>query len=229
MPATQPQRSLRVPSLIGGFSLLAMAILAFAGTALVDPLTSSGNPSASSNSVADSVVQLRWGVAALIAVVMLDVVVAAALFKVLSPVNASLAQTAAWFRLAYAAVFLVAIGQLAGALAMPDDVDRVSASANAFDVTWNVGLVLFGAHLVLIGVLAWRSEFVPRLVGALLVVAGSGYLIDSFGSVLVADYSISIAQFAFVGEVALMGWLVVVGRTVVVAEKPHTATVFSAH
>jgi hypothetical protein len=63
-----------------------------------------------------------------------------------------------------------------------------------------VGLILFGVHLLLIGHLAHRSGFMPKIFGVLLVIAGLGYLVDGFGAVLVQDYAISIGQFTFVGE-----------------------------
>jgi hypothetical protein len=50
-----------------------------------------------------------------------------------------------------------------------------------------------------------------RVFGILLVVAGLGYLADGFGAVLVSDYSISIGQFTFIGEVALIFWLLIKG------------------
>jgi hypothetical protein len=39
------------------------------------------------------------------------------------------------------------------------------------DNIWSAGLILFGAHLVVIGALAYRSGFVPRLISALPVLA----------------------------------------------------------
>jgi hypothetical protein len=50
-----------------------------------------------------------------------------------------------------------------------------------------------------------------KIFGILLVVAGLGYLVDGFGTVLVPNYSINIAQFTFVGEAALMFWLLIKG------------------
>jgi hypothetical protein len=53
-----------------------------------------------------------------------------------------------------------------------------------------------------------------RVIGILLVVAGLGYLTDGFGVVLVPDYSLNIARFTFVGEVALMISLIVNSRRI---------------
>jgi hypothetical protein len=55
----------------------------------------------------------------LILVVILDIVVAAALLTLFQPVDRSVAIMAAWFRLAYAAVYLAAISQLVGGARRP--------------------------------------------------------------------------------------------------------------
>jgi hypothetical protein len=47
---------------------------------------------------------------------------------------------------------------------------------------------------MLIGYLAYRSGYMAKIFGILLVVAGMGYFIDGFGTVLVPNYSINIAQ-----------------------------------
>ena len=51
----------------------------------------------------------------------------------------------------------------------------------------------------------------PKIFGILLLIAGLGYLADGFGTVLIPEYSISIEQFTFVGEVALIFWLLISG------------------
>jgi hypothetical protein len=119
---------------------------------------------------------------------------------------------AAWFRIVYAAIFLLAISQLVIALTLLDDAERVARALEAFEMIWQAGLILFAVHLLLIGYLAYRSGFMPRVLGILLLVAGLGYFIDGFGTVLIPGYSISIAQFTFVGEVALIFWLLIKGR-----------------
>ena len=91
------------------------------------------------------------------------------------------------------------------------DPDQALLAVDAYDTIWHVGLILFGVHLLLIGALAYRSGFMPKIFGILLVIAGLGYLADGFGAVLVPDYAISIGPFTFVGEVALIFWLLISG------------------
>jgi hypothetical protein len=151
----------------------------------------------------------RWGIASLILVVILDIVVAAAPLSLFMPVSPSLSIMAAWFRLAYAAVYLAAISQLVVALGVLGDPDQALLAVNAYDTVWHVGLILFGVHLLL---LAYRSGLMPKVFGMLLVIAGLGYLADGFGAVLIPNYSINISQFTFMGEAALMFWLLIKGR-----------------
>jgi hypothetical protein len=118
---------------------------------------------------------------------------------------------AAWFRAAYAAVYLVAISQLVVALGLLGNPDQALRAVDAYDTVWHVGLNLFGVHLLLIGLLAYRSDFMPKIFGILLVIAGLGYLADGFGAVLLPGYALDISRFTFVGEAALMFWLLIKG------------------
>lgn len=45
------------------------------------------------------------------------------------------------------------------------------------------------------------------LLGALVVIAGCGYLADSFTRILVPDFTFTFSLFTFVGEALLIGWL----------------------
>ena len=69
-------------------------------------------------------------------------------------------------------------------------------------------------HLVLVGVLCWRSDVVPRVVGGLVAVAGAAYAVDSVGVLLSESYDADLAAYLFVGEVALMLWLLWWGLSV---------------
>ncbi|MCU1518258.1 MAG: hypothetical protein JWQ75_2979, partial [Pseudarthrobacter sp.] len=71
-------------------------------------------------------------------------------------------------------------------------------------------------HLLLIGYLAYRSGFMARIFGVLLIIAGLGYLADGFLTVLAPDFTFSFALYVFVGEVALIFWLLIMGRRTVV-------------
>jgi hypothetical protein len=208
-------RSTRTASLIAGFALLAMAVVAgLANFVAIQPLITPGDAARTAADIADSDGLFRLGVAGFVVVAVLDVIVAVALREVFAPVNRAVSTAAAWFRLAYTAVLMVAISHLAAALPSSTatlDAHQVLTELHLFDVTWQVGLVLFGIHLVLLGYLAFRFGFVAKVIAVLLVVAGLGYLIDSFASILVPGYSISVGSVAFIGEVVFIFWLLIRG------------------
>jgi hypothetical protein len=213
--------SMRTASLIAGIALLLMTPLAvFANFVAIDALITPGNAAQTAGDITGSEMLFRWGVAAFVLVAVLDVVVAGALRTLFEPVHRSLSEMAAWFRLAYAAVLLMAAAQLVIALDPLNDPEQVLRAAGAFTTIWHVGLLFFSLHLLLIGYLAYRSGFMPRVIGLLLVIAGLGYLADGLGLLLVPGYALDIAVFTFAGEVVLIFWLLISGRRLTARPDP---------
>jgi hypothetical protein len=219
--------SMRSASLTAGIALLLMSAVAIFGNVIVvDGLVTRGDAAATSADITASAGLFRLGIASLVLVVGLDVVVAWALFRVFSPVNASLSMLAAILRLVYSAVFMVAIGELLGVIRLLSDegnravvgTDLVQVQAmqgiTAFNDIWYVGQFLFGLHLLLIGYLAYRSGYVPRVLGVLLLIAGLGYATDSLGAVTTAGPWTDVSAFTFLGEFLLALWLVLRARRI---------------
>ncbi len=228
-----PESAVRRAALVAGIALLVMSVLAgFGSLVAVQGLVTSGNAARTAADITASAGLFRLGVASLYLVVVLDVVVAWALMRVLSPVDRELARLSAWFRLAYAGVFLVAVSQLAGIPQLLSTADHVAfpggqlaaqalVRIDTFHDIWFAGLVLFAVHLALVGVLAYRSTYVPRVLGVLLVVAGAGYALDTFVSLFTADPPFTVATVTFVGELLLAVWLVVRGRRISLPAARH--------
>lgn len=149
----------------------------------------------------------------------LDIVVAWALYVLLRPVNPTLALLVGWLRLVYATVFgyalvnLLDVAQLVGgaeqsALQGEQLQAQVMSSIASFDNGWvGIALAIFGLHLLGDGYLLFRSTHFPRFLGVLVVVAGGGYLADSFTRILVPDFAFTFSLFTFVGEALLIFWL----------------------
>lgn len=73
-------------------------------------------------------------------------------------------------------------------------------------------LVFFGPYCLLIGYLIFRSAFLPRILGVLMVLAGVGWLI--FMTPFAHPLSSYLKIIGFVAEMSLMLWLVVMGVNV---------------
>lgn len=74
-----------------------------------------------------------------------------------------------------------------------------------------IAQIFFGLWLFPLGYLAYKSRYIPRILGILLIVAGFGYVIDSFGKFLFPTYNPTIAVFTFIGEVTFLSWLLIKG------------------
>lgn len=142
------------------------------------------------------------GVAALVVLVVaiLDVVVAFALLPVFSGRAQTLGHITAGLRVAYAAVFAVAGANLLG-----------RADVDAFERIWDAGLLIFAAHLIALSALIFRSKVVGRWLAGLVLIAGVGYLMDAVIVAVAPGLGVEVGSVTFVGEVALLLWLLIRG------------------
>lgn len=219
MSASFAHRSNRRFALVAGIGLLAMAVLApLAHFGVLQPLIVPADAAATLGNVTGSQGPFRLAIAAFLVVAVLDVLVAWALYALLRPVHEALSLLVAWMRVVYAAVFAVAVANLldsaelvggtAGESLRPEQLEvGVMSSLTSFDSWWQIGLAIFGLHLVGLGALLWRSVDFPRFLGALVVLAGGGYFADSFIRILVPDITFTFSIFTFVGEALLIFWL----------------------
>jgi hypothetical protein len=221
-PRPSTDLEVRAAARFTGVGILALAVLSGFGVFVATRgLVTDGDAAKTARDIANSEGLFRAGILSLCGVAILDVLVAAGLHRTLRPANQALSRVAASFRVAYAAGFLVAIAQLLLAVRLVGDgaatggsaAARVLAHVERFDDLWQLALLLFGIHLLLLGALIYRSGYVPRLVGALVAVAGVGYAFDSITSILTGAAS-NVGAVTFVGEAVLAVWLVLRGSRI---------------
>jgi Domain of unknown function (DUF4386) len=152
-----------------------------------------------------------------------DVVIAWALYVLLVPVNRALSRLTAWFRLVYTAIALFGLLKLVTVFNLVNTPDYLTAfgthELNAqiklllgtFRDDWSIGLVLFGIHLALLGYLIYRSGYIPKWLGVLLVIDGLGWMIDSLQPYLYPKVNLKFIFLTYFGEILLMLWLLIRG------------------
>ena len=208
----ETSHSIRKASTTAGAALLAMSVLSAFGYLLaVKGLLVPGNAARTARNITAHESLFRLGIVSLYLVAALDVVAAWALYRVFKPVSAGLSRFAAALRIAYAAVFMVAISQLFGALRTHT---RALQQINTFTDIWDAGLVLFSLSLFVLAHLADRSGYVPKLLGALLAIAGFGYIFDTVVRALVEGSSSNVSAITGMGEFVFALWLVIRGRRI---------------
>lgn len=228
-------------------ALAAMAVLAFPAVGAIDAVlaaTSAGAEATADAGVGAAIrassVGFGSAVLALMAVVVLDVVVAWGLWGVFKPAQPAAAALSAALRITYSAVFAAAIGLLIDAqrlatgvgpaAALPEQVRDEMAVQRLleYDSVWSGALIVFGAHLAVVAwlLLRHRGAF-ARIVGVLVAIAAAGYVLDGAFPIIAPEWG-GIAQFTFVGEILLIAWLLIGGirsaRRGVPGIGPTTAT-----
>jgi hypothetical protein len=220
-PTTSPGRDAgRRLAWTTAFALLAMAVMApLALYVVLGSLIVPGDPAATVANITESEGLFRAAITAFLLVIVLDLFIAWALYRLLRPVNSDLSLLTAWLRVAFAAVFasaligLVDAAQLVGGaeesgLAAEQIQAQVMSSLASFDNGWiGIGLSIFAFHLFGLGYLLVKSVNAPTWLGALLVIAGGGYLFDGVGKILVPDYTWTVGMYTFIGEAVLIGWV----------------------
>jgi hypothetical protein len=232
-------------ALIAGLGLLIMAIIAFfANFFVLEGLIVPDDAAKTVSNIMANEMLFRFGIASFIVVLICDVLVAWALYVFLKPVNQSLSLLAACFRLVYTAIFGVVLLQLSNALQWLQGAAHISAisveqlqaqvmvSLESFNYGWQIGLVFFGCHLLVLGYVVMKSSYVPKVLGVLLLIAGFAYTLDGFAHFLLPNYAnyetlflLMVAVPAIIGELSLCFWLLFKGVRV----QQVTRALTSAH
>lgn len=74
-----------------------------------------------------------------------------------------------------------------------------------------VSHIFWGLWLFPMGYLVFKSGFLPKIIGILLMIGCTGYLIDSITHFLLPNFGFTFSEFTFVGELLLPLWLVIKG------------------
>jgi len=113
-----------------------------------------------------------------------------------------------------AALLLASGGGFLSALEGPQRAALAMLFLRLHDHGFLVNEIFAGLWLLPFGLLVYRSGFLPRLLGALLIVNGFAYLTISFTGLLIPDYADRVSRVvspALIGEGAVMLWLLIKG------------------
>ncbi len=225
------EASPRTKARIAGLLYLVITVAAPFGELYVrGQLIAKGDAAATAANIAANESLYRLGGSADLVAFACDVAVALLFYELLKPVSRSLSLMAAFFRLMHAAIVAVAtlaffapLLILRGAPHMaaftPEQLQGLAfTSLRLHGQGYNIGLVFFGVHCVLIGWLIFRSRFLPRIFGPLMAVAGLCYLINGFAALIAPAFKTqiypAILMPAGVAELSLMIWLIAAGVNV---------------
>lgn len=187
-----------------------------------------GDAAATADNIRTQGTLFRWGMAGEATIVLVEILLAAVLYALLRPVSRPMSLAASLARVAEAVVMAAGclVASVFTLLVVSDrgylaafDADQRDALALFFQEA-NDDIVLvwgffFALSLVLTGWLVHRSGFLPRLVGILLALAGIGYFVQSFGTLLAPGltdtWAMVVLVLAIPGELVFTLWLLIKG------------------
>lgn len=151
-----------------------------------------------------------------------NVFIAFVLYVLLKPVNKYVSIIAAGFRLLYVIIRSSVLCNLvkilditkAGGKASVEISNKLMELLKADSAGYTYALIFFGIHVLLIGYLIFRSGYIPRILGILLMIAFTGYQVYCFAFILDTNfelhkniYTMILAIPGVISEFSLCIWL----------------------
>ena len=189
-------------------------------------LITTGDPAGTAANIAASPGLFRIGFLADSVMILSDVALAALFYILLRPVSKVVSLTAACLRLGqavvlalnllhYYAAILVLNGSIYSKGIGPEGVNALAyLLLELHGHGYDLGLLLFGVHCILLGWLIHKSGFLPKALGILVAAAGFAYLIGGYTRFLFPDYIDAVSMIyavPVVSEVSLCLWLLIKG------------------
>ena len=167
------------------------------------------NAAATTNNVLAHEALFRVGFAAYLIEALCDVALALLMYALLKPVQKDLSLLAAFFGLVGTAIY--AVGEVVFfSLLVPNESHALAQIT--FGYTGNISMLFYGAASFLRGYLIYRSTYLPRFLGVLLIIAAVGFIAKTFLFVLAPRYASDFLLMPmFIALLALIGWFLVKG------------------
>ncbi len=209
----------------GALYLVVIVAGAFAELFVRQRLVVSGDAVATARNILANEQLFRWGFAADLLALLCVVPLILLLYELLKVVNRHVALLAVFFSLVGAAVQAAALlGHFAPLILLKRGQDlgidpdllyaQTYMALQLQGIGYAAALTFFGGTMLARGYLILRATFIPRILGALLVVEGMSYLANSFTDFLAPGFGAAVFAVLLVSglaEVLLCLWLLVMG------------------
>ena len=172
-----------------------------------------GDALATAEQIREQTTVFRFGLVGELLIVFIELGMTGALYLLFVRVHPLIAWTALIARAAMLSIqslgVVVGIAMLS---ATPDLFATLLALRTGSVWVWQA---IFAVHCIALGLLIFRSDFVPKSLGALMGFAGLGYLVAGLGPILApqhaAIYDAVVSIAGFIGEIPFFAWLIFKG------------------
>jgi hypothetical protein len=182
-----------------------------------------GNVSATVSNITAHEMLFRLSIVSALVVQLVNIFVVLLLFKLLKPVNKIHAMFMVIFLLLGVPIALINELNQFAVLLLLNGADKSQTLVSLFLYLHKQGIfiaqIFWGLWLLPMGYLVFKSGFLPKIIGVLLMIGCFGYLIDSFAFFLFPNLNLKVSQYTFIGEFLIALWLLIKGIDVKKWEK----------
>lgn len=211
---------------VSGIAYLLIFICGFyANFTILESFIDLNNSEQTTLNIMNNAIQFRQGLIGFLVMLISDIFLIWSLFKITEPTQKVLSYFASFFRGLHAIFFIIALTKLIEVYKITFQSINSEELQNIviyllsnFDELWTIGLLFFGIHLLLLGLLSIKSSYIPKIIGFLLILAALGYAVDGFSKLYLSSYRDYKSYFeaiviltGVIGELSFTIWLLVKG------------------
>ncbi|WLR61026.1 DUF4386 domain-containing protein [Guptibacillus hwajinpoensis] len=229
--ATTNQNMQQKAAVFSAIALLIMTFAAFFSQGYVhSSLVIEGDAATTLKNIQASQVLFRLEVLGWLLIIIMDLIASWGFYVFLKPFHPAYALFAGWLRFLYTAILATAVTNLVITNSVVQNSElgtssRVAQQAmdsiTAFEAIWSFGLIIFGLHLIAVGLVAMNTKKIPKVISILVIIAGFSYSIIHFMYNFVPQIENVIGLLELIlmapmviGELGFGIWLLVKGRKV---------------
>jgi hypothetical protein len=218
--------SLKKTARIAGILILIItAIAPFSMMYIPSTLIVPGDATATASNIMASEGLFRLGIVSDSIVFLIEIVIVVLLYVLLKPVNKTLSLIAAFFRLAMTVIQGINLLNNFNALILLSGADYLKVFEpeqlhtlvllflNSHEYVVLIWGLFFGLHLFFLGYLVYKSGYIPKILGVVLIIAFACYQIQGWGKILLPHYEKIFNSIGLISviEIAFALWLVIKG------------------
>ena len=204
---------------ITGWSLILMALISGFSLGYAYPeVYNSESINSSKNLLVDNLELYKSMLLGILVILFLDFVVSYTLYNFFKKDNKKVSLLSGIIRVVYTLLFGIATIYLVKNINIGElNNNLINSNFHRFESIWSIGLILFGIHLVLVGILMKIHKRIPKILWYITLIAGISYIIvhllklASTTSNITGNLEMILALPMALGELGLAIWLIVKG------------------
>ena len=164
--------------LLTGYSIVFMALVAgFVYGFVHATIYKAGDSDLTAKLLQENISIYKWGIASWILIFVLDIIVSVGLYIIYKDEQKKLALLSSVLRIIYTLILGIAVIQLTIPLINNSEISKGLLYFESFEKIWSLGLIIFGFHLLALGVICFKSNFTSKFFGIFLGFGGLCYLL----------------------------------------------------